>query len=123
MAEKIQIEEEQVDEGMNTFVGGLRRVLLAGVGAFSLAQGEAEKFVKKLIDRGELAESDGRKLLDELQEKRKDRMDESRKKVSEEMEKRMETLLQRMNVPTKADIDTLSSKVAELTKKIDELKK
>lgn len=122
MAEKIEMEEEVVTEGSNPFVEGVRRVLLAGVGAVSLAQDEAEKFVHKLIEKGEIAEKDGRSLLNDLADKRKQRTQESSKRVSDELEKRMESLLNRMNIPTKSDIEQLSQKVAELTKKIDTLK-
>lgn len=122
MAEKIEIEEEVVAESGNPFVEGVRRVLLAGVGAVSLAQDEAEKFVHKLIEKGEIAEKDGRSLLNDLAENRKQRAQESGKRVSDELEKRMESLLNRMNIPTKSDIEQLSQKVAELTNKIDTLK-
>ena len=122
MAEKIKVEEEAAEESVNPFVDGIRRAMLAGVGAFSLAQDEAEKFVHKLIEKGEIAEKDGRSLLNDLADKRKDRAKESSKRVSDELEKRMESLLNRMNIPTKSDIEQLSKKVAELTKKIDALK-
>jgi poly(hydroxyalkanoate) granule-associated protein len=123
MAEKIKIEEEVVEgTEKNAFVEGIRRVLLAGVGAVSVAQDEAEKFVNKLIEKGEIAEKDGRSLLNDLAENRKQRTQESGKRVSDELEKRMESLLNRMNIPTKSDIEQLSNKVAELTKKIDTLK-
>ena len=97
-------------------------MLLAGVGVVSMAQDEAEKFVHKLIEKGEIAEKDGRSLLNDLAENRKQRAQESGKRVSDELEKRMEGLLNRMNIPTKSDIEQLSNKVAELTKKIDTLK-
>lgn len=122
MAEKIEMLEEKVEEVSNPFVEGIRRVLLAGVGAVSLAQDEAEKFVNKLIEKGEIAEKDGRSLLKDLADNRKQRAQESSKRVSDELEKRMESLLNRMNIPTKSDIEQLSTKVAELTKKIDTLK-
>lgn len=122
MAEKIKVEEEVVEEATNPFVEGVRRVLLAGVGAVSMAQDEAEKFVHKLIEKGEIAEKDGRSLLNDLADNRKQRAQESGQRVSDELEKRMEGLLNRMNIPTKSDIEQLSKKVAELTKKIDTLK-
>lgn len=123
MAEKIKVEEEvEAEAGSNPFVEGIRRVLLAGVGAVTLAQDEAEKFVHKLIEKGEIAEKDGRSLLTDLSENRKQRAQESGKRVSDELEKRMESLLNRMNIPTKSDIEQLSNKVAELTQKIDTLK-
>lgn len=123
MANKIDVEEEVVEDvTSNPFVEGIRRALLAGVGAVTVAQGEAEKFVHKLIEKGEIAEKDGRSLLTDLAENRKSRAQESGKRVSDELEKRMESLLNRMNIPTKSDIEQLSSKVAELTKKIESLK-
>lgn len=123
MAEKINIVEEEMSEEVNAFVNGVRQVLLAGIGAVSLAQEEAESFIKRLVDRGELAEKDGRKIIDEFVEKRRKRAEESSKRVESEVEKRMEALLNRMNIPSKTDIEQLSKKVAELSKKVDDLKK
>jgi len=45
------------------------------------------------------------------------------RRAEDELEKRMEDLLQRMNVPTKSDIEALSAKITALSKKMDELKK
>jgi poly(hydroxyalkanoate) granule-associated protein len=39
------------------------------------------------------------------------------------MDKRIEEILDRLNVPTKSDIEALSAKITALTKKVDELKK
>lgn len=96
-----------------------RRVLLAGIGAVSLAQDEVEDFVNKLIERGELAEKDGRKLMREIMDKRKKHMEEAEGEIG----KRVEEVLDRMNVPSKGDIEALSEKIAALSRKIDELKK
>ncbi len=95
-----------------------RKVLLAGVGAVALAQEEIESFVNKLIERGEIAEKDGKKLVREVMEKRK----KEAEKAEDEFDKRTEEILRRMNVPTKSDIEALSAKITALTKKVDELK-
>ncbi len=94
-----------------------RRVLLASIGAMALAQDEVEDFVNRLVERGEIAEKDGRKLVKEIIDRRKN---ETRRA---EVSKRMEEALDRLNVPTKSDIEALSEKIAALTKKVDELKK
>jgi poly(hydroxyalkanoate) granule-associated protein len=96
-----------------------RKVLLASIGAVALAQEEVEEFVSKLVERGEIAEKDGKKLVREMMEKRK----KEAKKAEDELDKRLEELMGRMNVPSKGDIDALSSKITALTKKVDELKK
>ncbi len=103
----------------NPLLDTVRKVLLAGIGAVALAQDEAEDFVNKLIERGQIAEKDGRKLLQDVMERRK----KTTKAAEENLDKRLEELLARMNVPTKADLDALSVKITALTKKVDELKK
>jgi poly(hydroxyalkanoate) granule-associated protein len=97
----------------------VRKVLLAGVGAVALAQDEIEAFIKKLVERGELAEQDGKKLAREVLEKRK----KGTQKAEAQVDKRFEDLLGRLNVPTKGDIEALSAKIGALSKKVDELKK
>jgi poly(hydroxyalkanoate) granule-associated protein len=123
MAEKIEVMEEKVQEEKRALLDGARRVLMAGIGAVALAQEEAEDFVNRLVERGEIAEKDGRKLINDVVEKRREQARERAQKAEQKLDKRLEKMLQRMNVPTKEDIDTLSAKIATLTKKVDELKK
>lgn len=123
MAEKIEVVEEEVAEERNTLLSGLRRVLLAGVGAVALAQEEVEDFVNKLIERGEIAEKDGRKLVNDIMERRKTKAQESTQRVEEEVERRIESLLNRINVPSRSDIEKLNAKITELSQKVDALKK
>ena len=96
-----------------------RKVLLAGIGAVALAQDEIEDFIGKLVERGEIAEQDGKRLFSEIMDKRKKGAD----KAEDEFTKRVEEILDRMNVPTKDDINKLGQKITNLTKKVDELKK
>jgi polyhydroxyalkanoate synthesis regulator phasin len=96
-----------------------RKVLLASIGAMALAQDEVEDFVDRLVERGELAEKDGRKLVKEVMDRRK----KETKKAEDEVGKRVQETLDRLNVPTKADIEALGDKIAALTKKVEDLKK
>jgi poly(hydroxyalkanoate) granule-associated protein len=111
------------DEGKarepSPFLEGARKVLLASIGAVALAQEEVESFVNFLVERGEIAEKEGRELMREVVEKRKQRREEAKGRVSWRVEK----ALDRMDVPTKSDIEALSDKINALSKKIDELKK
>jgi poly(hydroxyalkanoate) granule-associated protein len=96
-----------------------RKVLLASIGAMALAQDEVEDFVNRLVERGEIAEKDGRKLVKEVMDRRK----KETRKAEDEMSKRVQDTLERLNVPTKADIEALGDKIATLTKKVEDLKK
>ncbi|MCZ7669272.1 MAG: phasin family protein [Chloroflexi bacterium] len=73
----------------NTLLEAVRRVLMASVGAVVLAQEEIEEFVNKLIDRGEIAERDGRKLINDVVENRKNKAQETKQTTQEEFDKRL----------------------------------
>ena len=111
-------EEKTVEEEGNSLTELARKVMLATVGAVALAQEEADAFIKKLIERGEIAENDGKKMMDDLKEKRQ----KTTKTAEDELEGRISKILERTGVPTKSDIEALSEKIATLTAKIDELK-
>jgi poly(hydroxyalkanoate) granule-associated protein len=113
------VEELNGKEEHNPLVEAVRKILLASIGAVALGKEEIEDFVDKLVERGEIAEKDGRKLVKEVMERRK----KDAEKAEDEITKRVESVMERMNVPYKADIDALSEKIAELSKKIDEMKK
>lgn len=119
MSKKVEVVVEEIaEEERNPFVEITRKVLLASIGAVAIAQEELEAFVNKLVERGEIAEQDGKKLVRDVMEKRK----KDAQKAEDELDKRMEEILDRMNVPTKSDIEALSAKITALTKKVDELK-
>ena len=110
--------EETTNEDGKSLTELARRVMLATIGAVALAQEEAEAFIKKLIERGEIAEKDGKKMMEDLKEKRQKKA----KSAEDELEGRVSQILERTGVPTKSDINSLSENISELTKKIDELK-
>lgn len=119
MSEKTEEKRTTIEEELKPLFEYTRKVILAGIGAVALAQDEIEEFINRLIERGEIAERDGKNLILEAKEKRKKQME----KVDNEISKRIEGILKHLDVPTKTDIQVLSSKVAALSKKIDELKK
>jgi poly(hydroxyalkanoate) granule-associated protein len=116
-----KVPEPPVDERepRNALFEALRKVLLAGIGVVAIAQEEIDDLVEKLVERGEIAEKDGKKLIHEIKEKR---MSQS-KKAEDQVSKRIEDALDRLNVPRKSDIDALGEKINALTAKVDELKK
>lgn len=108
--------EAKEKEEQNRFFEISRKVLLAGAGAVGLAQDEIEDFVNRLVKRGEIAEKDARKLIKEVSEKR-------RKGATKRVDKEMGRVLDRMNMPSKSDIEMLNEKISILTAKVEELKK
>lgn len=91
-----------------------RKVLLAAIGAASLAQEELEAFVNKLVERGQMAEKDARRLIREVMERRE-------KLEQERREQRAQRA--RDQVATRAEIEELTRRVAELSRQLEELRK
>jgi len=118
MPTKTKPENTKDEKERKPLFDAARKVLLASIGVVALAQDEIEDFVNRLVERGELAEKDGRKLVKEVRERREKRF----QKAEDEITKRVEKILDRMNVASKADIEALSDKIAALSKKVDELK-
>ena len=113
---KQAVKAEEALEERSPLFEAARKVLLAGMGAVALTQDEAEKFVDKLVERGEIARKDAKKLVREVAEKRS-------KRGRDELDKRVQEFLDRMNIPTKSDLEALSAKIAALTEKVDKLNK
>jgi poly(hydroxyalkanoate) granule-associated protein len=121
---EVEVTEDVLSEnGPNPMVEMVRKVLLAGIGAVALTQEEVEKVVNKLIERGEIAEKDGRKLVKDLMEKRRKKAAEVKDESEEEFESRMEEVLARMNIASKSDVDSINRKLTTLSKKLDDLNK
>jgi poly(hydroxyalkanoate) granule-associated protein len=125
---EVVIEETTEEKEPNPFFNMVHRVLLAGIGAVALTQEEMEKFVNRLVERGEIAEHDGRKMLKDVMERRRRKAEEAEEEVKEvvaatgsEIDSRIESILHRMNVPTKSDINALSEKISLLADKVDQL--
>ena len=113
---KEEVVEEKSQHQMMELV---RRLFLASIGAAVIAQEEIETLVNKLVERGEIAEKDGKKLINEMMDKRKTKTAD----VTVEINKNVENVLARMNIPTKADVEALGQKINALSKKVDDLKK
>ena len=118
---KVNVEEITDEEEMerSRLLEASRKLMLASVGAVALAQDELESLAKRLVERGQIAEQDGRRVVRDIMERRR----REAEKAEDKMDQRVEDLLQRMNVPTKSDIETLTAKIETLSKKVDELKK
>lgn len=123
----ISVRNGAVGQGATVYSLG-RKVVLASVGAAAMTADEAGGILNKLIERGELAESDVVQLLGDAPTEHGSVEVESPQtlkglntKTGAALEERVEAILAKLNVPSKDDIDELSKKIAELNRKISEL--
>ena len=116
-----------VGQGANVYSLG-RKLVLAWLGAAAMTADEAGGILNKLVERGELAESDVVQLLGDSPTEHGEGAVESTPTIRElntktgaPLEESVEAILAELDVPTKQDIDELSSKIDALTRKISEL--
>ena len=93
--------------------GYIEKMLLAGFGAFTLTREKAEKIVNDLVKRGEVAKKDQPEFVKKLLERGKD----TRAEIEAMVEKTMTNVLNKLNIPTKSDIDALMKKIDDMAKK------
>jgi polyhydroxyalkanoate synthesis regulator phasin len=97
----------------------MKRMMLAGVGAISIIHEELEQHIDKLVERGEITQKDREDMIARMKERQQKfmhhRRDYARKHVAD--------VLENLDVASRTDIDTLTQKIADLEKKIDELNK
>jgi polyhydroxyalkanoate synthesis regulator phasin len=108
-----QTENKEPQRTRGQFYETTRAILMAGIGAFSLAQEEMNNFVNRLVERGELAEADARNLVREVMERR-EKLERERRQQS--VEGRQQA------AATRTDIEALNARIAELTRQIEELR-
>jgi poly(hydroxyalkanoate) granule-associated protein len=117
-----EAEEKQLQEVTH-------KLFLASIGAGAIVQEKVSACLAKLIERGEGVELETRQLVRDRMEKRKHQVRKMAKRQEEaatdaeaETEAQVRRFLDRMNVPSKDDINALGAQVTELTAKVDELK-
>jgi poly(hydroxyalkanoate) granule-associated protein len=129
MSEEVEVHVRQIDDPAESeetppIVELMRRLLLASIGAVAMTYDEAEKFIARLVDRGELAQKDGEKVLNEVMERFRQVSKSESQNVAEaekKVEGSLENLFGRLNIPSKNDIDDLSAKVAQLASRVEEM--
>ena len=116
MAKKKEEAAKEEEKKASPVLAPLRKVVLASIGAVAVAQEEAEDLINKLVERGEIAREEGRSLMDDMVTKR-------REKTQAQFDARVEAALDKMKVPTKADLKAVEKKLDELNSKLDKLVK
>lgn len=96
-----------------TIVDIIRSALLAGFGV----QERVKEFIDELVKKGELSESQGAKLVKEWTEKAEKSSDELSKSISDVLNKTLE----KMNLPTRDDLDDLNKKIKAISTRLKKL--
>lgn len=91
----------------------VRNALLAGFGV----QEKVKEFIDDLVKKGELSESQGAKIVKEWTETANKTTEQFSKSLSDVISKTLE----KMNIPTKDDIEKLNKKIQSLSLRVKKL--
>ena len=106
-----------------------RKIWLAGLGAYAKVGQEGSDYFQELIKAGQTVEKKGKKVVTEKLEAANAEIDEARDdvssfkgrvevqldKVEKAFDSRVASALNRIGIPSKHDVETLSAKLDELT--------
>ena len=123
----VDVRNELIVQSANLYLM-VRKVLLASLGGVVLTADEAGELFTRLVERGEIAETDAQKIVADLRSqgrKREEEASQAREEISKKagmaLEDSVETILNRLNVPNKAEIEELSRKIGLLNEKVSTL--
>jgi len=91
----------------------VRNAILAGFGV----QEKVKEFIDELVKKGELSESQGAKLVKEWT----DKADKSTSELSKIISDSVSKALEKMNIPTKDEIEMLNKKIQNLSVRLKKL--
>ncbi len=91
----------------------LRRKMLFGVGSALILHEKAQEFVEHAIERGQEAQKEGKKLVEEMRSEKK--------KPHGKLDDHISGALERFDVASQKDVEELGQHVATLSKRVDEL--
>jgi poly(hydroxyalkanoate) granule-associated protein len=126
LKKKIKAEEATAFSEVKLYA---RKIWLAGLGAYARAGQEGTEYVKELIKTGEQVEKQGKKVVDEKLEAANSQIDSIKDEVTDAkgrfevqldkiesaFDRRVASALNRIGIPSKHDVETLSAKLDELT--------
>jgi poly(hydroxyalkanoate) granule-associated protein len=99
-----------------------RNVWLAGLGTYSWVEEQTRKTFDDMVDRGQKLEKDEKNLVTKTIDEATTKAKDFGTKVEDTVHDTVTTVLHRAGVPSRDEIQTLITRVEELTKKVETLR-
>ncbi len=90
----------------------IKKSIFIGAGLASMTAEKIEEAVSEIVKKGEISEKQGKELVQDLL----DKSSKVRKDLGERIDKLVQDRLQKLNIPTRREIDELKAKIAQLEK-------
>ncbi|HBH87814.1 MAG TPA: hypothetical protein DDY17_09480 [Syntrophaceae bacterium] len=91
----------------------MRKMTMAGAGLAIMTTEKIQEFADELVKKGEMTEKEAKEAVDEYVEKSK----QAKKDFEGKMEQWITGFLNRMNIPTRKELDEIKERLAKLEKR------
>jgi len=85
---------------------------LAGAGLAIMTTEKVQEIMDELVKKGEMTEKEAREAVSEFVEKSK----QAKKNLEDKMEQTVTSLLNRLNIPTRKEVEEMKKRLARLEK-------
>jgi polyhydroxyalkanoate synthesis regulator phasin len=92
-----------------------KKLILAGIGMFSLTREKAEQIIKELVERGQVNKDEAKGLLDELMA----RGEKERTALGQFMRKEFEKMQGELGLVNKKELEALKTQIDNLEAKLN----
>lgn len=102
-----------------------RKIWLAGLGALATAEEQGTKVFQSLVERGETFETRSEKQIAKVKGQVKDVTDKAEAqwgRIEKVVDERVTSAVQKLGIPSRKEVQTLTRRVEELTRKVEGLK-
>ncbi|MGB3212626.1 MAG: hypothetical protein WBB19_18135 [Desulforhopalus sp.] len=96
----------------------IKKALLTGVGVAALTKDKIEDLAKELVVKGKMTEQEGQKLVQEMLS----RAEESRETMKKQTESLVKSTIDKMQLASADDIESLKSEIEKLRGEVSSLK-
>lgn len=93
----------------------IKKNLLTGVGMALRSKKEIESLAKEFAEQSEMNQQEAKEFLDDCRK----RYDDARSDLDKKIEKTIESILDRLDLPSRSDIDKLSRRMDDLAREIE----
>lgn len=128
MSDKKKKEQDQNQKKRAEWNDKAKDIWLAGLGALSAVEQEGGKLFRNLVDRGSEFENKRKEQLEDMWQDVSDRyksaenqVGEKFDKVEEAVESSVKSVVSRMGIPSRTEVEELSRKVDALKEKLEKI--
>ena len=90
----------------------IKKAIFIGAGLASMTAEKLEEAVEEIVKKGEISEKQGKELIQDLKEK----SGKAKKDFGERIDKVVKDTLQKLNIPTRTEVEELRARIEQLEK-------